>query len=102
MVAIEAREKKRQMFSKKDTIETAKGSFRKTNMFHITKYPMRNGNSSQKMRASPQFDLSLQALTKELESRQPNKKPKDKNEKLLLNELKENYSQEMKFINLRR
>lgn len=42
MVAIEAREKKRQMFSKKDPMEAttnSKGMFKsKNNMFSITKY----------------------------------------------------------------
>jgi hypothetical protein len=102
MVAIEAREKKRQMFSKKDPMENTKNNFRKTNMFHITKYPMKNGYSTQKIRATPQFDLSLQALTKELELRQPQKTPNNKSDKNMLAELKENYNQEMKFISLRR
>jgi len=52
------------MFSKKETMENTKSNFRKTNMFHISKYPMRNGHSTLKNRSTAQFDLSLQALTK--------------------------------------
>lgn len=71
LVAIEAREKKRQMFSKKDSLENSKGFLRtKTNLFNITKVSGSRGFSTQKIKANPQFDLSLQALSKELESRQ--------------------------------
>lgn len=83
-------------------MENTKNNFRKTNMFHISKHPVKNGHSTQKIRATPQFDLSLQALTKELESRQPQKTPNNKSDKNMLADLKENYNQEMKFISLRR
>jgi hypothetical protein len=67
LVAIEAREKKRQMFTKKDhnLLETSKG-FNKTksNLFNITKYSQNRGMNTQKAKIMPQFDLSLQALTK--------------------------------------
>jgi len=70
-VAIEAREKKRQMFSKKDSamIENVKAMTKsKSNMFSITKYSSRKGGDSAilKVKATQQFDLSLQALSKEL------------------------------------
>lgn len=67
LVAIEAREKKRQMFSKKDhnVLENSKGfSKSKTNLFSITKFSQSKGFSAQKVKALPQFDLSLQALSK--------------------------------------
>jgi len=68
-VAIEAREKKRQMFSKKDSnlIDNTKCSAKaKSNMFSITKYSSRRGGDSipQKVKTTQQFDLSLQALSK--------------------------------------
>lgn len=107
MVAIEAREKKRQMFSKKDPMEAAtnsKGMFKsKNNMFSITKYSQsKQGAVTEKVRGAPQFDLSLQALSKELESRQMSNPASEKAEKRLLGELKDNCDQEIKFISLRR
>jgi len=72
-VAIEAREKKRQMFSKKDSnaIENVKPLTKsKSNVFSITKHSSRKGDTvTQKVKATQQFDLSLQALSKELEIR---------------------------------
>lgn len=43
----------------------------KSNMFSITKYSSRKGGDStlQKVKTTQQFDLSLQALSKELEIR---------------------------------
>ena len=72
MYAIEAREKKRQMFSKKDMNATSsKSSFKKANLFSISKQNQNKNNYSyQKIKTTPQFDLSLQSLTKELESKQ--------------------------------
>lgn len=59
------------MFSKKDPMENSKTFIKtKTNLFNITKFSGSRGFSTQKIKANPQFDLSLQALTKELESRQ--------------------------------
>jgi hypothetical protein len=72
-------------------------------MFNITKYSHnRTGQSSQKGRSTPQFDLSLQALTKELEMRQDANTNTEQSDKKLMGELKENCDQEMKFISLRR
>lgn len=72
MVAIEAREKKRQMFSKKDDCLDSRGfSKTKTNMFTISKFNgTRMGDTAssktkllaQKVSVVP--DLSLNALTK--------------------------------------
>lgn len=72
MVAIEAREKKRQMFSKKDDCLDSRGfSKAKTNMFTISKFNgTRMGDTAssktkllaQKVSVVP--DLSLNALTK--------------------------------------
>ena len=72
MYAIEAREKKRQMFSKKDMNATSsKSTFKKANLFTISKQNQNRHNfSTQKIKTTPQFDLSLQSLTKELESKQ--------------------------------
>ena len=59
------------MFSKKDsaTVENVKCLTKsKSNMFSITKYSARRGGDSaiQKVKTTQQFDLSLQALSKEL------------------------------------
>lgn len=60
------------MFTKKDhnVLENSKGfSKTKSNMFSITKYSQSKGFATQKAKVLPQFDLSLQALSKELETR---------------------------------
>ena len=61
------------MFSKKDSniVEIPKGlSKTKSNMFSITKFSQSKGFAAQKInKVQPQFDLSLQALSKELETR---------------------------------
>ena len=78
LVAIEAREKKRQMFTKKDDlVENKSFSKTKTNMFTISKFngsfngtkmsdtaSSKNKTSTQKV--SVVADFSLNALTKEL------------------------------------
>ena len=66
------------MFSKKDPMESSKGMYKtKSNMFAITKYQPR-GNSTPKIKTTPQFDLSLQALSKELEIRNKHKQNNEK------------------------
>lgn len=103
LVAIDAREKKRQMFSKKDPLQNSKGFCKtKTNMFNITKFSASRGFSSQKAKTSAQFDLSLQSLSKELQVRQQTKPVKEKLQRKLLGEIKQNCDQEMKFISLRK
>jgi hypothetical protein len=60
------------MFTKKDhnILENSKGfSKSKSNLFSITKFSQSKGFASQKVKGIPQFDLSLQALSKELETR---------------------------------
>ena len=54
------------MFSKKDPMEkTSKSGFKKTNLFNISKQNQNKQNlSTQKIKTIPQFDLSLQALSK--------------------------------------
>lgn len=56
------------MFTKKDhnALETSKGfSKTRSNMFSITKLSQTKGGFNvQKVKVLPQFDLSLQALTK--------------------------------------
>jgi hypothetical protein len=53
------------MFSKKDPMENSRGFMKtKTNMFNITKCSGSRGFSSVKVKGTPQFDLSLQALSK--------------------------------------
>lgn len=75
LVAIEAREKKRQMFIKKDDLMDTKNlSKTKTNIFTISKYSgfkmgdnlssAKNRTMTQKVTVVP--DLSLSVLTKEL------------------------------------
>ncbi len=60
------------MFSKKDSniIENAKAlSKTKSNLFSITKFSQSKGFTQKVNKTLPQFDLSLQALSKELETR---------------------------------
>lgn len=55
------------MFTKKDhnILENSKGfSKTKSNLFSITKFSQSKGFATQKTKALPQFDLSLQALSK--------------------------------------
>jgi len=64
------------MFTKKDhnILENSKGfSKSKSNLFSITKFSQSKGSAPQKIKALPQFDLSLQALSKELETRKKTK-----------------------------
>lgn len=73
LVAIEAREKKRQMFTKKEDFLDSRGfSKTKTNMFNISKF---NGGRVGESASSKRFtankisvvpDLNLNTLTKEL------------------------------------
>lgn len=75
-------------------------------MFSITKYSSRRGGDSipQKVKTTQQFDLSLQALSKQLEIRQKliSQFSKDKVDRKMLGEIKQNCEQEMKFITLRK
>lgn len=73
LVAIEAREKKRQMFSKKDDLLDTKGFSKvKSNMFTISKFPgsrfgetvCSSKNKQLSIKPSNILDLSLNALTK--------------------------------------
>ena len=55
------------MFTKKDhnVLENSKGfSKTKSNLFSITKFSQSKGFATQKIKALPQFDVSLQALSK--------------------------------------
>ena len=54
------------MFSKKDPMQnSSKSSFKKNNLFNITKQNQNKHNlSTQKIKTIPVFDLSLQALSK--------------------------------------
>lgn len=55
------------MFTKKDhnILENSKGfSKSKSNLFSITKFSQSKGFATQKIKGLPQFDLSLQALSK--------------------------------------
>lgn len=89
LVAIEAREKKRQMFSKKDPMQNSRGFMKtKTNMFNITKCSGSRGFSQIKTKTTPQFDMSLQALMKELQYRQKSVGVKENMQKKLLGEIK--------------
>lgn len=72
LVAIEAREKKRQMFTKKDNnlLENSKGfSKTRSNLFSISKFTQPRPAPTPSPKTVPHFDLSLQALSKELELR---------------------------------
>jgi hypothetical protein len=66
-VAIEAREKKRQMFTKKDNnlLENSKGfSKTRSNLFSISKFAHPRPAPTPSPKTLPHFDLSLQALSK--------------------------------------
>ena len=87
------------MFTKKDhnILQNSKGfSKSKSNLFSITKYNQSKGFATQKTKALPQFDLSLQALSKQLQARRKMKPEtaKDKGRDTeLLGEIKQNCDQ---------
>jgi hypothetical protein len=115
LVAIEAREKKRQMFTKKDEVMDNSRSFskmNKTNMFTISKFngsrygDMNSSKSKLGIKSAVVPDLSLNTLTKDLESRKKRLNINDQSDfeqsEIFLSEINENCQEDMKFISLRK